>query len=245
MKRGRALAVCWLLALGVSGCPVTDDYYLLSDGPPGAHGAEQAAAGANGDAAGGSAAGPSRAGSSTGARPSDGGASCVPTTERCNGYDDDCDEIVDELACVTNCSGFVLGDDSERGYMFCTGSRRASWNAATSSCAAQDMRLAWLDSPEKNQAVSAKLSALSYDTEVLFGATDRRREGEWLWYGGAQFWQGGEDGFAVDDAFNAWGVGAPNDSGSNEDCAILYPATASWGDRNCDAFFAYVCEEID
>ena len=140
------------LMFGVSGCPVTDDYYLLpADGEP-----NQAAAGKNAQAgsivggsssAGSGTAGEVASGGSAGGAPDlgkagmpmtgeagAGGATpepCIPTTERCNGHDDDCDELIDEFACLSNCSGFVLASNPDHGYMFGNGARKADFDNAT------------------------------------------------------------------------------------------------------------------
>jgi Lectin C-type domain len=257
-----------LLLAGVSGCPVTDDYYLEGsrvDGASGATGTGQtmlpsggsAAAGGTASGGNGSLAGSSTATAGTG-NASAGGApdvpsagssatgTCTAATERCNGHDDDCDDVIDELACnsmpagTTGCSGFVLPDDPNHGYMLCTGTR--DYEQAGAACAAQNMRLAWLETAAENGAVSKKVAALSNDAEVTFGATDAAKEDEWYWDGGVQFWESGQP---VDGLFNAWTDGTPNDENQNEDCAVLMSATARWGDRSCDAKHSYLCEEMN
>jgi hypothetical protein len=291
--RARYFALGVLLMVGLSGCPVTDDYYLLSaDEPNGKAGqtggdgnkagssseagsssgsstqggqAPQAGTGGGvtaGTASGGDTAIPVGGAGDTGGAPDGGQAGqapvageagaggampdpCVPTTERCNGHDDDCDDVVDELAaCLSNCSGFVLTSDSSHGYMFCTAARKANWTDAKKSCEDQDMRLAWLESDLENDAVAQKLADLGSDVEILFGATDQGNEGDWLWVGGEQFWEGDEDGNAVAGRYNNWGGGTPNNT-SNEDCALMNAMTGAWGDRTCNALYPYVCEQPD
>ena len=77
---------------------------------------------------------------------------------------------------------------------------------------------------------------------MLLGGTDEETEGDWYWDGGDMFWQGDASGYAVDDAFEAWNDGTPNNS-NNEDCLVLFPGNGSWGDRTCTATYAYLCEE--
>jgi hypothetical protein len=174
----------------------------------------------------------------------------MPTTERCNGHDDNCDEVIDELACnstingTTGCSGFVVASLPDHGYMLCTSGRK-DWSHARDACVAQGMRLAWLDSADENTEVSKKVDALSGEAEVLFGATDAADEGEWLWFGGDQFWQGNQYGESVDGLFNNWAEGTPNNDNGGEDCVVLNPMTTFWGDRICSATYAYLCEEPD
>jgi hypothetical protein len=273
-----------LLLLGLSGCPVTDDYYLLSDdagsGSSAAGSSSSAGHSASGSASGG---GKAQAGSSPGGTPaagtSMGGASsvggdagapnsgqagvpggdagsasmagtggsepCAPSTERCNGHDDDCDDVVDEFACLSNCSGFGLPSNPEHGYMFCTSARKANYWDARKACEDQDMRLAWLDSAEENAAVAQKLDSLGSDSEVLFGATDQGNEGDWIWFGGEQFWKGAADGVVVGGRYNNWVVGTPNNANNNEDCALIIVDSGNWGDRSCYATYPYVCEQPD
>jgi hypothetical protein len=261
-----------LLALFVSGCPITDDYYIdtsraLSGGGDQAVAGTPSSGGSVIDAGGSSPGGSAGRGSGgvagsldmpaggaveVGEAGADGaaGAGCVPRTERCNGHDDNCDDIVDELACnstingTTGCSGFVVASRPDHGYMLCTTSRK-DWTHASDACTAQDMRLAWLDSAAENSEVSKKLDALSSETEVLFGATDAANEGVWRWFGGAQFWQGDENGESVGGLFNNWAAGTPNNDNNGEDCVVLNPMTGFWGDRVCSATYAYVCEEPD
>ena len=244
-----------LLLLGLSGCPLTDDYYLAASqvsgesGTPGlgettlAMGGSQAASGGT-SSAGVGGIDVAQAGTSAGG----GAAACTPTTERCNGHDDDCDELVDELACnsmmngTTGCSGFVLPGDPNHGYMLCTGTK--DYAHAQAACAAQNMRLAWLETAAENSAVAKTVAALSKDAEVSFGATDIAKEGEWFWDAGAQFWSGDQTGAPVGGLFNAWLDGTPNNENNDEDCAVLMSATATWGDRPCSAKYAYLCEEV-
>ena len=246
-----------LLLIGLSGCPMTDDYYLESSRVVGdsgssgtgetilASGGSQAGAGgANVGAVGGSIM--AQAGATD--RPNGGAAACTATIERCNGHDDDCDELVDELACnsmmngTIGCSGFVLPDAPHHGYMLCTGTK--AHDGAQAACAAQNMRLAWLETAAENTAIANKVAALSKDAEVSFGATDAEREGAWLWDAGVQFWNGDESGKPVAGLFNAWIDGAPNDENNDEDCAVLLSSSAGWGDRSCSVKYSYLCEEI-
>lgn len=269
MQRPARYALAVVLMVGLSGCPLTDDYYLLSaeesNGRGGAkggdgnqaggssgtsHGGQAPLAGSAGDmavAAGG--AGDAGGAPETGVagQSAEGGASpdpCMPTTERCNGHDDDCDELVDEFVCPSSCSGFVLAADPSHGYMFCTGARRADWSDAKQACEDEDMRLAWLDSSTENAAVVAKLDDLGSDAEILFGATDQGSEGDWLWVGGEQFWEGDEKGLPVAGRYSNWASGTPNNS-SNEDCALVNAMTGTWGDRSCSSTYPYVCEQPD
>lgn len=286
-QRGRYFAFGVVIMVGLSGCPVTDDYYLLPADEPNVKGGDSNEAGTSSTAGNGSSGSSSQGGqaphagtggvltsgtasggdSAVGGAGDAGGAPgtgqageppvtgdagaggatpdpCLPTTERCNGHDDDCDDVVDEFACLSSCSGFVLAGDPSHGYMFCTSLRKANWTDAKKSCEDQDMRLAWLDSDEENEAVTQKLDGLGSDVEILFGATDQGNEGDWLWVGGDQFWEGDDDGDAVAGRYSNWAQGTPNNT-SNEDCALVNAMTGYWGDRSCNSTYPYVCEQPD
>lgn len=258
------------LLLGLSGCPVTDDYYIeashvldaAGESPtsqttlavggspaggigPGSGGAEAPTAGTAGMFGTAGMAEMPQGGAPDG---TGGAAACVLSTERCNGHDDDCDDLVDELSCnsmvngTVGCYGFVLPGAPTHGYMLCTGTK--TFTNAQDACAAQNMRLAWLETAAENGEVSKTVAALSMDAEVSFGATDVTDEGEWFWDGGEQFWNGDENGRPVDGLYNAWTDGTPNDENGGEDCAVLLSDSATWGDRSCAAKYAYLCEEV-
>jgi hypothetical protein len=282
----RAQLACgslWLL-FGVSGCPVTDDYFIDPDAGEGAaaHGGADPSGGKpSGDgglSTAGEGGGAARAGTgsvaqggqnSAGAPPASQeggapeatagapGAACQPTTERCNGHDDNCNEIVDEQACnsaqlgTTGCSGFVLAASETHGYMLCSGGTTRDYNHAQEACQAQGMRLVWIETEAENEGLSTKVAALvASGTDVWIGANDLATEGRWLWDGGQQFWSGNNSGKPVNGAYVNWMDGAPNNgantgSGSQEDCAALIGGSPAWGDRSCSNKYGYLCEEHD
>jgi hypothetical protein len=168
----------------------------------------------------------------------------VGRTERCNGYDDDCDDEVDEESCdaALGCIGFALSLDRAHGYMFCSGHK--NWAQARSACAAQDLRLASLETSAEGSEFAQALEALTSD-EAWFGANDQGAEGEWVWDGGTRFWQGDQAGSPAGEAFVAWASASPDDSNDSEDCAIVNPKTGLWADRSCAGGHAYVCEETE
>lgn len=276
-------SVGWILLL--SGCPLTDDYFIDAagakagagegskepssgsggagrpgpgGGPPDAGGSAPGGSAPGGSASGGSASGGgesggSESGGSGGSVPVAGAGGeasspdCSLNVERCNGYDDNCNDEVDEKVCnskangTTGCSGFVVSGRPEHGYMLCTGPR--NYAEAATACEQQGMRLAWLESASENADVVAKVRALT-PGEVWIGATDSPAEGVWIWDGdgGAQFWAGNAQGDAVDDAFSAWSAGTPR-AGKDEDCAVVNVLNALWADRLCGGRFPYLCEE--
>jgi hypothetical protein len=271
LSSGAPYAALLVLVLGVAGCPVTDAYFVDQDrGMPGL-GGEGAGAGSGNEPGagkapvagtpaggslnpqGGAAAEPSTAGVS----PGEGGGRaepCTPMTERCNGHDDNCNDVVDEQACnslpvgTMGCAGFIVARDPNHGYMLCSGVTR-DYAHAQEACQGQGMRLAWLESRDENAAVSAKVAAIEPSGDVWIGANDIADEGVWSWDGpgGSLFWGGNEYGNPVGDAFTAWSEASPNNSEQGnpqgEDCAVLVASKANWADRSCSVKYAYLCEE--
>jgi hypothetical protein len=249
----------WLVAtglpmlLGLSGCPVTDDYFIdAARSAPSAGGS--VAEGKGGSSALLQGSGGSVSASAGDTPVGDAGAAtvlpgCMPGMERCNGHDDNCNDLIDEQACNSldngtgDCVGFVIAGRPDHGYMLCPKGAK-DYADAQLTCKQQSMRLAWLETADENADVAAKVKALMSD-EVWLGATDVEVEGEWLWDGdhGYQFWAGSETGASVDGAFDAWMSGTPNDDNGGEDCAVLNATTELWGDRSCSTRYAYLCEE--
>ena len=238
-------------------------------GAAGSAGAAGTAAGGQGGqggaAAGASGGGTGGAGGTAGAPgdPSDAGTSadsgsCALRAEACNGLDDDCDGVADPAGtCADGCQGFALG---ARGYMFCA--ETLDRPTALARCSAAQMNLTWIESSAENAALVDALAALGVSGEggellVQIGASDAGTENAWVWVGNAvvpdgfPFWEGrsaDDGGDPVDDAFQSWGEGEPNDDNGGEDCAVLSVlgsderAPGEWDDRSCDTGTAFVCE---
>jgi hypothetical protein len=71
------------------------------------------------------------------------------------------------------------------------------------------------------------------------GASDETVEGEWRWFDGTQFWQGGTadtGGMPVGGQYNNWDPGEPNDSGGIEDFVVMNPfaGDGDWFDLSSD-----------
>jgi hypothetical protein len=181
-----------------------------------------------------------------------------PSVEVCDGIDNDCDAAIDEgQTCPEQCAGFAI---EGHGYMFCA--EPVDRGIALARCDAEEMKLAWLESPEENGAVVSAIVALDLanggaEVFVQIGASDGDDEDEWRWIGngsapdGFQFWEGNteddDDAAAVGDAYENWAAGEPNDT-DNEDCGVLSVTGSNsrqpgeWDDRVCANEVPFVCE---
>jgi hypothetical protein len=185
---------------------------------------------------------------------------CVPTTpstERCDGIDNNCSGAVDEgTACPDNCSGATYGGHA---YMFCsfenasgTTTRERAWTQAQTFCQTRGFDLVYIESSEENAYIVDWITRTGLEEPVWMGANDRdptiglSNEGTWIWgstNNAVQFWEGDENGDPVMNRFSDWAQGEPNNSG-NEDCGLLAPEfDFQWDDRACaDTLPNFVCE---
>ncbi len=90
-------------------------------------------------------------------------------------------------------------------------------------------------------ASEAEYLANKLPADGWIAATDAATEGEWHWASGpetdSQFWLGAADGAVIGDNFANWAAGEPNDSNTNEDCAIFYKDGSGWNDMACSGDF--------
>jgi hypothetical protein len=140
----------------------------------------------------------------------DGDASAHPGAgEVCDGADDDCDRMVDELASCACEELEVAGAE----FLLCP--HAVTYATARSLCEARQATLARIDGGPVNAAVFAAGQQLAPGRWYI-GYTDRDTEGIWRW-------EDGEDG-----GYEAFAAGDPDDFGE-EDCAVLDPfANGDW-----------------
>jgi hypothetical protein len=123
-----------------------------------------------------------------------------------------------------------------------------SWTDARTACAAGGGDLAILHNAAENAAAAAIT-----DANTWIGATDAAAEGAWTWHDGTAM---GTCTSALPSSctwnpsvFQAWDTDSPNDSGGNEDCAVILEyqpaswidADGTWDDRDCTTVFPYLC----
>jgi len=215
------------------------------------------AAMAGGGMGGGGMGGAGMGGAGTGG--SGGSAGCTPTnpsTERCDGVDNNCMGGVDEgTACPNNCTGATRGGHS---YIFCSfenatsGTRLRTWTQADDFCTQRNLGLVFIESAEENAFVLDWITRMQLADQVWMGANDRdppigqSNEGQWVWgsaNNAVQFWQGAENGMPVMNRYENWGTGEPNNQG-NEDCGVFSAEhDYDWDDRLCTNMYPnFVCE---
>ena len=143
-------------------------------------------------------------------------------SEVCDGVDNDCDGLVDELvACA--CDEVELGDDR---YLLCANGN--TWSAARSQCNQRGGALASIPDADRNAALFAATQAVRPGRWYI-GYNDMLEEGTYAW---------ADDAPA---AYDAWPAGEPDDFGE-EDCATLDPfADGGWTDQRCGEVHPYVC----
>lgn len=157
---------------------------------------------------------------------------CTPTTETCNGRDDDCDgDIDEESVCTGDCYAFRYADHT---YVTCDvfqTRRRSTFDEARVACAAFGGDLVTFDSPDERAVVSRNVNIMISGFHWM-GITDRAVEGTWLTVDGRSTEVG-------------WLINEPDDEqdGSNVDidCAAFTSAGLGF-DSACSYRRSPVCE---
>ena len=149
--------------------------------------------------------------------------------ETCDGQDNDCDALVDELSPMnTTCNGCTLAMDGDHAYAFCP--TPADFDGGRTACMAFGGDLVKVDGAAEIAFITGSDVPPSGGVGGYFiGANDRDAEGQFVW----------ADGTAV--VFTNWGEGEPNDAGGAEDCVEMSVASGIWNDVPCDDR-AFICE---
>ncbi len=157
--------------------------------------------------------------------------------ESCNGYDDDCDGVIDGDAVCTQCS---YGMFEEHQYAVCgqgTFSRPfRTWASARDFCRSIPYDLASISSAEEDAYILGRVRDEFPNEQFWIGLNDRGDENDFSWSDGTPF---------SNTSYQNWNSGEPNNS-FNEDC-VSTNAGAGWNDRRCTSFGTYspfVCEAV-
>jgi len=187
---------------------------------------------------------------------------CVPTTEVCDGRDNDCNDVVDDGGvCPEHC---IAQHHDGRVYVLCIwglAANGADYETASTRCAgmgtelgvAGAFTLAFIESENENTFLQGWIDSSTSvaDGAVWMGANDIAQENRWVWGEGAdavQFFRGytGGGGIAYMGRFNDFGTGRPNSSNNtDEDCGAFDAEVAwQWNDRACtNKEIGFVCEQ--
>lgn len=175
--------------------------------------------------------------------------------ERCNGFDDNCNQFVDESS--AECGACTVEVTDSFTYWICPEKQPITWAEAAARCNARSfknpVRLASIHSQEEQDFLLdrlGKFDAIKNEKHVWIGL--RKRSGpdqtcdppnpdaDWVW----------QDGSSVD--YLGWIPGEPNSEfcqvpDNLENCGEIkmssFPTALGWNDVNCEApGHGYVCK---
>ena len=112
-------------------------------------------------------------------------------------------------------------------YMGCTD--WANWDDAAAACEDAGMHL-MIPTTAGEEEVLVDYNRRTRRPLIWLGATDRDREGSWLWVDGSRVGDGGD-----------WLRGEPNDWWG-EDCMAYDATRGGWADVGCETVGGFVCE---
>ena len=204
---------------------------------------------------------PATGGADSGGQPATGGASsgfgggstagsggqpsCIPSSEICDGLDNNCSGDTSDEQCPTDCVGYAFAG---KGYMFCSiRGKRAEAAAACHDSA--NRNLVEITSEAQNSFLVTQGSALNW-LGPWIGASDIATDGDWRWANGTPFWSGDASGTSVGNRYSRWAPGNPNDGEAGQDCGILCTQLTAlacdsigvWNDVSCNVERrGYIC----
>jgi hypothetical protein len=155
--------------------------------------------------------------------------------ETCDGLDNDCNGGTAEV-CGHACQVRVSPSTGKR-YLFCNEGQ--SWSSARTLCVAEGFDLAIIGDEAENAWIDATAGAITGGNWWI-GAGDAITEDQWLWVDGSHFWQGRNNGAAVEGRYSKWSSGEPNNDG-DEDCGELRD-NGTWNDNKCNVSQRFICE---
>ncbi|MBU2996269.1 C-type lectin domain-containing protein [Cellulophaga baltica] len=157
----------------------------------------------------------------------------------CKSESDDTEDSTDTIA---NIYSFEIGEQS-----YAVVLENLDWESAAAYAVTQDAYLTEINSEEEQDGIFEALLNLSdyYEdtiapdggdyTHFWIGANDFDNEGEWVWDGNndgedvSQFWEGTQEGVAIDNLYNNWGY-EPSNGASGQDAAGIVPVAWTNGE---------------
>jgi len=120
--------------------------------------------------------------------------------------------------------------------------QKKSWNDARAACKkmGKNWDLAVLEKGKNKDAAKALKSAKIRDAWI--GASDRKKEGNWVWVNGDAMGKGKKKNFKYTDFeySKKWAGGEPNDH-SGEDCGMMWVGRKKWNDDKCGKKMHFLC----
>jgi len=234
MRRNPTLVpISFLIAasLLLTGCPLTDGYYVAQ--------ADLGGAGSSGELEVGG--GPDVSLSGHGGVPGEGGRSSAGGSSGGLGASGTVGASGAAAIIEPDADGCMSAANQGHEYAFCFSSKIQADARAT--CGDRGMTLAVIEDQAENAWIAKTFSGLypGLGARGFIGANDVSNEGEWRWASGTTFWRAGS---AVSGSYANWAVGQPNEGpmGAMEDCLTIGVSDGMWGDMSCDTELPYVCE---